>query len=77
MNVCYSLNRKFIVNIPSTRPDVVRYHRPWLKGIRYYLLFVALLLNLETLAGFGLFIRLGTGVSFPILTHMIFQVGYL
>ena len=40
LDVCYSLNRRFVLNSPNTLLDVARTHQPWLKGFWYYPLFV-------------------------------------
>ena len=40
IDACYSLDRRFVVNCPTTPMDVARPHQPWLKGLWYYPMFV-------------------------------------
>ena len=40
IDACYSLDRKFVVNIPTTPLDSARPLQPWLKGFWYYPMFV-------------------------------------
>lgn len=39
-DACYSMNRKFVMNCPTTPLGVARWHQPWLKGFWHYPVFV-------------------------------------